>query len=64
MKIYYIEIQNQIEGTFATFTYQVYFNSLDAQNNFVKKFNANKSSLENIISKGEAAFNKLGILVP
>lgn len=65
MQIYYIEIENQFEGTFLTYTYNVYFNSREAMQNFKKYFLENKnSSLKRIVKSGKADFNSRGILNP
>ena len=64
MDIYYVEIEKQFEMTFLTYTYNVYFNSRSARNDFKKKFNANKTSLERIVKSGKAQFNTHGILYP
>ena len=64
MQIYYIEIESQFEGTFLKYTYNVYFNSKSAMQDFKKWFLDNKSSLKKIIKSGKADFNSRGILNP
>ena len=64
MQIYYVEIENQFEMTFLTYTYHVYFNSKKAMDDFKEYFIAHKSSLERIVKSGKAYFNSRGILNP
>ena len=64
MQIYYVEIERQFEGTFLKYTYNVYFDSKQAMQDFKKYFLENKSSLKKIVKSGKADFNSRGILVP
>lgn len=64
MQIYYVEIERQFEMTFLKYSYNVYFNSKSAMNDFKKYFLENKSSLEIIKKSGKADFNSRGILNP
>lgn len=63
-KIYYVEIEVQIEYTFYKYTYTLYFDSEKARNRFIRAFNAECYSLRRIKSRGEAYWNSKGMLSP
>lgn len=64
MQIYYVQVHETLEGTFASFDRYYYFNSSEAMHEWIKWFKAQCYSLQEIVKNGEAGFNSRGILNP
>lgn len=63
MKLYYVTIHRCVEFSFNEYDIDYFFNSEESMNKWIERFYKNKSSLESIVSYGEAHFNKMGMLI-
>lgn len=64
MQIYYAQIHEKIENTFAEREMYYYFNSEDALNAWIAWFKSQRYSLQEFVKSGKAYFNSRGILNP
>ena len=64
MKIYYVTINRKIQYTKFEQDETYYFNSEQAQKEWIKRFQEQGYTLQKITGKGIAYFNEYGILNP